>query len=299
MPAERQLILEIEDPAGDAVRVLAQQCALAGGDADLVQIVPRLVAIVQSDVHDLGLTARHFIQHGAHSLDLRQVARRGHFRTRRRGFPGIHRVNTVVLVPQLVLHVEHEFAVPAPEIPRDGTLGVVGNGLGRIERRVSLLDPDIAGLVQGLQKSDVLTIGRDLRARDLRIAEEQFAIDQRRSLRGSRRKEQQDRQGKPGHGCHRVVTVILRVRFDAPLVNRSLHVPRRAELPNHVEKSGRYYISPAQTYFQQRPTFRGPQLAISRIYSDAACCDPTKLLAWASSGRAESWPLFVDLSNVA
>jgi hypothetical protein len=41
------------------------------------------------------------------------------------------------------------------------------------------------------------------------------------------------------------------------------------------------------------------QLAISRIYLDAACCEPTKLLAWASSGRAESWPLLVDLSNVA
>jgi hypothetical protein len=56
---------------------------------------------------------------------------------------------------------------------------------------------------------------------------------------------------------------------------------------------------PAQSYFQQRQTFRGQQLAILRIYSDAACCEPTKLLAWASSGRPESWPLLVDLSNAA
>jgi hypothetical protein len=51
---------------------------------------------------------------------------------------------------------------------------------------------------------------------------------------------------------------------------------------------------------QQRQAPRREQLGpFRRVYLDAACCEPTKLLAWASSARSDSWPLFVDLSSVA
>ncbi len=46
---QAQISLEIEDPTGDAVGILAEQRALAGGDLEFVKIVPGFVAIVQSD----------------------------------------------------------------------------------------------------------------------------------------------------------------------------------------------------------------------------------------------------------
>ena len=65
---EAELVLEIEDVRGDAFRVLAEQCALASGDLYFVEIVPRFVAIVQTDVNRIRLAPRHCIDSSAHAL---------------------------------------------------------------------------------------------------------------------------------------------------------------------------------------------------------------------------------------
>ena len=54
-----QLILQIKDPAGDALCVLTNQGAIAGRDFYLVEIVPGLISIVQADVDRVGFATRH------------------------------------------------------------------------------------------------------------------------------------------------------------------------------------------------------------------------------------------------
>jgi hypothetical protein len=73
--AEPQLAVEVEDPARDALGVLAHQLALAGRDRDLVDVVPRRVAVVEADVDRVGLVLGHRVDEGARALGVGQVAR--------------------------------------------------------------------------------------------------------------------------------------------------------------------------------------------------------------------------------
>ena len=121
----------------------------------------------------------------------------------------VHRPDVEVLVAALVLHVENVAAVVAPEVTHDRPL-VGGEGLGRVEGFFALLDPDVAHILVRLHEGDPLSVGRDLGARDLWIAEEEFPVDQRREI-GSRRRypgqhgqpEQSDQDGNEQFPAHR------------------------------------------------------------------------------------------------
>src|SRR5207253_2541764 len=68
--------------------------------------------------------------------------------------------------------------------------GLGGNGVRLVERLGGRLHPDVARPFERLEERDVLAVGRDLRARDLRVAEEEVAIDDRwkTACGGSRRR---------------------------------------------------------------------------------------------------------------
>ena len=51
--ARRNWPFRSKTPAGDAVGVLAHQRLFAGGDLQLVEVVPGLVAVVQADVENV------------------------------------------------------------------------------------------------------------------------------------------------------------------------------------------------------------------------------------------------------
>jgi hypothetical protein len=170
----------VEDPAGQPLGVLAQESAFAGRDLHLVEVVPRLVAVVQSHVEGVGIGPGHGVDEGADAFRVGQVARGRHLLAgggRRRRIDG---VDVEVLVASLVLHEEDELAVLTPEIPGDGALGVRGERVGLLEGLVRPLDPDVAGAVERLDEREVLAVGRELAADDLGVAEEELAVDQRR-----------------------------------------------------------------------------------------------------------------------
>ena len=142
---QAQDTLVVEIPARQAIGILAQQRTFASGDLHLVEVVPGLVAIVQAHEKRVGIGPRHRVDHGTSALGIREIARRGNFRSGRHTVGGIHRVHVEILVPGLVLHEQNVFAVLAPEVLADGTLGVIRDGFGFVEGLFGLLHPDIAG----------------------------------------------------------------------------------------------------------------------------------------------------------
>ena len=155
-----QLILQIEDPPGNAIRVLAEQRALAGGDAHFVKVVPGLVAIVQAEVDKVRLSSGHVVNECARALDVGQISRRGYFRSRRHAAGRIDYIHVVILVAGLVLHEQDVFAVLRPEKSGNGPFGVVGNRLRLVERLFGAFHPDVSRLVERLQKGDELAVRR-------------------------------------------------------------------------------------------------------------------------------------------
>ena len=142
----------VEDPRGDALGVLAHESALTGRDADAIEIVPRLVAIVEADVHDVGVFLRHGVEDRANALGGGEVPRSGNVLASGGRRCRIDRVDVEVLVAELVLDEEDVLPIPAPEIPGDRTLRVVGDELGGGVRIAGALDPDVARVLVGLEE---------------------------------------------------------------------------------------------------------------------------------------------------
>jgi hypothetical protein len=174
----------VKPPTRNALGVLADEGALAGGNFQFVEIVPGLIAIVEADVERVRVGFGSGEQLHAHALQSSEVARGGDFGARRGGGGRIHRVDVVILVAIVVLHVNDILAVAAPEVAGDRPFGFRGEAPGVGEGRLGLFHPHVARVVPGLQKRDVFSIRRELRAGDLGIAEDQFAIDQRRKSAG-------------------------------------------------------------------------------------------------------------------
>ena len=82
----------------------------------------------------------------------------------------------------MILDVEDVLAVSAPEILGDGPLGVVRNQLRRRPFITDAFDPDVARVLVRLEEGDVAAVGRDLRARDLGVAEEKLSVEERSRL---------------------------------------------------------------------------------------------------------------------
>ena len=123
----------------------------------------------------------------AHAGHGREVARGGHAGRRPCGAAGrVDGPDVEVLVAVHVLHVEHGARVAAPEVA--GHRPLVGGQRARGRRTARRpLDPDVADALVRLDEADEGAVGADLRAGDLRIAEEQFAVDDGRHGRGDLR----------------------------------------------------------------------------------------------------------------
>ena len=65
---------------------------------------------------------------------------------------------------------------------------------------LGLLDPDVAGVLLGLEERDVLAVGRELRAGDLGVAEEQLAVDEGRRGGGRRSGHEAEGERRPPAG---------------------------------------------------------------------------------------------------
>ena len=141
--------------------------------------MPRLVPVVQADVDNVRIRLRHLDQLHAHTLQPRQVARRRSIRSRRWLRCRIDSIDIEVLVSVVILRVNDELAVPRPQIARHRALGLRRQQPRRAERLVHRLHIDVAGVLPRLQECDVVTVWRYLRRRDLRIPENQLAIDNR------------------------------------------------------------------------------------------------------------------------
>ena len=174
----------VEHPSGDALGVLPHELALAGRDCYAIEIVPGLVAIVDPNVHDVRIVLRNIVDGGADSLGLSQIARGRNLLSRRRGGSRIDGVDVEVLVPALVLDEQDVLPVPAPEILGDRPLDVVRYKLRRRVWIAGALHPNVAGILVGFEEGDVAPVGRYLGAGDLRVTEEQLAVDERRDLAG-------------------------------------------------------------------------------------------------------------------
>src|SRR5215510_14876645 len=113
------MILQIENPTCNAFRVLTDQRPFAGGDLDLVEIVPGFVAIVETDIDGIGFTARNSVDQCADSFCVGYVSSGGNVFTRGWGRGRIHRVDIVVFVAAFILREQDELSVAAPEVLPD------------------------------------------------------------------------------------------------------------------------------------------------------------------------------------
>jgi len=69
-------------------------------------------------------------------------------------------------------------AVSRPEISADRPLGLRGEETRRAEGRIHGLHINIPSVFPGLQKGDVLSIGRKLGGRNLRVAEDYITVNE-------------------------------------------------------------------------------------------------------------------------
>ena len=157
---QAQAGLLIEDPTGNALGVLAEQGPLARGDLDLVDVVPGCIPVVEAHIDGIWIRLGDGIDHGPGPLGGGQVAGLGGLLAGGRGGGRIHGIDVEVLVPVLVLDKEDLLAVPAPEEPGDGPLGIGGNETTLGVGFTDLLDPDVAGLLPGLQEGNPFPIRR-------------------------------------------------------------------------------------------------------------------------------------------
>src|SRR6266550_7829096 len=109
-----------------------------------IEIVPRLVAVVEPDVHDVGIDPRNFVDERAHALGGGEIARGRNLLSSGGRGRRIDRVDVEILVAEGILDVEDVLPIPAPEVTGDGPLSVVGYELGIRVGVVDALHPDIA-----------------------------------------------------------------------------------------------------------------------------------------------------------
>ena len=108
--------LPVQHDLGQLLAVLVQELALAGADVDAVDVVPRLVAIVEGDGHDVRLIEAQLLDAGIDARQRSEVARRSAL--------DWHRVDVPVLGAALILEVEHVRAAVGPGMEADAALPV-------------------------------------------------------------------------------------------------------------------------------------------------------------------------------
>ena len=173
---------EVGDPLADVGVVLDQQFAFTGVDVEAVDVVQCRVAVVDADDDLRRRPLWHGINHRADSFHRGQVSRRRH-----PGFlvgfrPGIDRVDVEVLGAAFVLDEQHVAAVLRPKVAAKGSLGVGRERARGVERLVEGLHPDVHHTAVGLAERNPLAVRGKLGAGDLRVAEEDVAIDEGRQV---------------------------------------------------------------------------------------------------------------------
>ena len=141
--------------------------------------MPGFIAIVYRHVKNVGFVARDFDDFRAHAFQIGEISSSRNVLARGRRIRRIDRVDEIVFVAGFVLDKKNVLAVAAPEVRWNWARGVRGNRLCLVERFFGALDPDVARAFERLNKSDELAIGRNLPSGDLRVPEEEFAIDYR------------------------------------------------------------------------------------------------------------------------
>ena len=142
--------------------------------------MPSLVAIIQADVDHIRIALRNLIYLYAHTLQAGQIARRRRVRAGG-GFGGrIYGIHIEVLIAVVILGVEDVLAVSRPEISGDRPLDLRGEETRRAEGLIHGLHINIPSVFPGLQKGDVLSIGRKLSGRNLRVAKDYIAVNELR-----------------------------------------------------------------------------------------------------------------------
>ncbi len=191
----------VERPARDPLRVLPHERPLARRDLDLVDVVPGGVPVVQPDVDRVGVALGQRVDLGACALRVRQVARGGRLLSGFRRGGRVDGPDVVVLVAVVVLDEEDPLAVARPEEAGDGPLRLRGDEVRFVIALGRPLDPDVPRVLPGLQEGNVHPVRRQPRGGDLRVAEEQLAVEERRSRRpGERgRHDERQREQKAGH----------------------------------------------------------------------------------------------------
>ena len=131
--------------------------------------MPSLVAIIQADVDHIRIALRNLVYQYAHTLQARHIAFRR--RIRAGGWFGgrIYGIHIEVLIAVVIFGVEDILAVSRPEISGDRPLGLHGEETRRAEGLIHGLHINIPSVFPGLQKGDVLSIGRKLGSRNLRV----------------------------------------------------------------------------------------------------------------------------------
>ena len=178
--SQPQIALQIELPAFDAFGVLAHQGLLAGRDLELVKVVPGFVAVIQPDVNHVRIIFWNIDKFDAYALQAGQIARRRSVRAFRRFGAGIHGIDVVVFVAVIVFYIQNVFAVTGPEESGDRPLGFCGQQPRGAERFIHALHINVACVFPRLLERQILSVGRNLGARDFRISEDQLAVDNRR-----------------------------------------------------------------------------------------------------------------------
>ena len=153
---------------------------LSRGNLQTVKIMPSLVAIIQPDVDDIRIALRHFEYLHPHTFQSGQIARGRRVRACG-GFRGrIDGIHIEVLISVVILGIKDVLAVPRPEISGDRSFGLRGKKPRRAEWLIHGLHINIPSVFPGLQKGDVLSIGRKLGGRNLRVAEDYIAVNELR-----------------------------------------------------------------------------------------------------------------------
>jgi len=124
--------------------------------------MPGFVAIVQTDVDDVRLTAREGIDLGSGPFGVGEIAGFGDLASGCRGRARAYRIDVEILIARFVLRKQDVLAVAAPEKAGDGAGFVGGDRPGCAERLGGLLDPNVARFVKRFQEGDVLAVRGNL-----------------------------------------------------------------------------------------------------------------------------------------
>src|SRR5262249_43277750 len=160
---------------GETLGILANEFLGTAGNVQAVEVVPRLVPVIETHVDEVRIALGKFGYLYPHALEPRQIAGRRRVSARCWFRRWVNGIDVEVLVAIVVLGVKNVLAVARPEITRHRPFRFRREKSSGFERLPDRLDVDIPRVLPRLQKSQILAVGRKLGGGDLRITEDQVA----------------------------------------------------------------------------------------------------------------------------